>query len=126
MIARMFLCATIAVVMASGQPANAADSARQLSGSEVTRRFSNMELTDEAHWAYVFARAGKLTLYSLGKKTTGHWRLASNKLCMNEGPSEELQCYSVWSYGSGLELRPDQETSPPLFGVLMKQRKDDL
>ena len=126
MIDRIFLAVTIAVVMAAGQPASAADAARQLSGSEVARRFSGMELTDEAHWAYVFARAGMLTLYSLGKKTTGHWHVDSNKLCMSEGQNALLQCYAVWISGTDVELRPGQEASPPLSGVLMKQKKHNL
>ena len=126
MIDRIFLGVTMAVVMAAGQPANAADAARQLSGSEVARRFSGMELTDEAHWAYVFAGAGMLTLYSLGKKTTGHWRVDNNELCMSEGRTAGLQCYAVWISGADVELRPSQEASPRLSGVLMKPRKHNL
>ena len=126
MIDRMILGVMTAVVMAAGQPASAADAARQLSGGEVTRRFSGMELTDEAHWAYVFAGAGILTLYSLGKKTTGHWRVDNNELCMSEGQNARLQCHAVWISGTDVELRPSQEASPPLSGVLMKQRTHNL
>jgi hypothetical protein len=38
----------------------AADAYHRVKGREIAARFTGMELTDEVHWAYVFAKGGHL------------------------------------------------------------------
>lgn len=79
---RMVLAA--AALTATMIPAEAADSFRQLKGSEIKARFAGTELTDEAHWAYVFGRDGRTTSFSLGKQGSGTWRVGKDELLRRE------------------------------------------
>ncbi|MBA3520275.1 MAG: hypothetical protein H0T75_22150 [Rhizobiales bacterium] len=84
--------------------AGAAETFRQLKGSEIAARFKGMEFTDdEVHWAYVFDRSGRLSSFSMGKKGTGAWRVEKDKLCLDRG--SEQGCYEVWTSSRNAQLR---------------------
>ena len=97
--------------------AGAAETFRQLKGSEIAARFKGMEFTDEVHWAYVFDQTGRLSSFSMGKKGTGTWRVEKDKLCFDRG--SEQGCYEVWMSGRNAQLR---QPGSDLFeeGVLQK------
>jgi hypothetical protein len=54
--------------LAVGQITEAAEKFQKLSGSQIRARLAGMEISDEAHWADVFAANGTLTSYSMGHK----------------------------------------------------------
>ena len=54
-----------------GPPVEAAEKFQKLSGPQIRARLVWMEITDEAHWADVFAANGTLTSYSMGRKNAG-------------------------------------------------------
>ena len=60
--------------------ARAAGTFRMLKGSEIRATLAGMELTDEVHWAYVFARSGTLTIYSMSRKIAGRWSVQQDQL----------------------------------------------
>ena len=78
-----------------------------------------MEITDEAHWADVFAANGMLTSYSMGRKKSGKWHVQKDELCIDRG-EDNGGCYQVWLSGRKVELRREGSTLP-LEGVLQKQ-----
>ena len=77
-----------------------------------------MEITDEAHWADVFAANGALTSYSMGRKSTGKWHVQKDTLCIDRG-QDDGGCYQVWLSGKKVELRREG-SSLPMEGVLQR------
>ena len=98
----------------------AADAFHALKGSEIRTRFAGMELTDSVHWAYVFARDGRTTSFSMGKPGAGTWRIQKDELCFAGGPGVP-GCYQVWMSGQSIQLR--REGSIPEEGTLHKPGK---
>ena len=115
------LAAIAAVVggIVLGPFADAAEKFQKLSGSQIRAKLGGMEITDEAHWADVFAANGTLTSYSMGRKSTGKWSVQKDELCIDRG-ADDGGCYQVWLSGRKVELRRDG-SSLPLEGVLQKQ-----
>jgi hypothetical protein len=109
----------IASVLVFQASAGAAEKFQKLSGPQIRAKLAGMEITDEAHWADVFAANGTLISYSMGRKITGKWSLQRNELCIERG-SDEGGCYQVWLSGRKVELRREA-SSLPLEGVLQKQ-----
>jgi hypothetical protein len=72
MIARLksvpVLHAALALWLVFTTAASAGEPFRQISGKEITRRFSGQEFTDEVHWTYVFLRGGRLSSVSMGMR----------------------------------------------------------
>jgi hypothetical protein len=118
---KRFRVATAAVlcVLAVGQDVAAADKFQKLSGLQIRAKLAGMEITDEAHWADVFAANGTLTSYSMSRKSTGKWHVQKDELCIDRGP-DDGGCYQVWLSGKKVELRREG-SSLPLEGVLQKQ-----
>ena len=114
--------AFITCIVLSGIGANnaAADTFRQLKGREIASRFTGMELTDEVHWAYVFDKGGRLNSFSMGKASTGSWKVDRNELCLDR-PPDEPHCYEVWVSGQNVQLR--REPDLPDEGILQKPQK---
>ncbi|WP_374788975.1 hypothetical protein [Brucella oryzae] len=83
---------------------HAEDAFRMLKGREIGAKLTGMELTDDVHWALVFGRGGSLTSYSMGRKTTGRWKVQQDQLCLDEA-DEAPRCYAVWHLGKTLQLR---------------------
>ena len=82
-----------------------------------------MEITDEAHWADMFAANGTLTSYSMSRKTTGKWRVQKDDLCIDRSEDDGGGCYQVWLAGrKKIELRREG-SSLALQGVLQKGRE---
>jgi hypothetical protein len=98
---RILACAG---VLAAAAPAAADDAFRRLTGRDITARIAGMEFTDDVHWADVFDHSGSLTSYSMGKKTTGTWRVDHDGLCLTR-ERQEPQCFQVWVAGNAVELR---------------------
>src|SRR5438105_15939266 len=92
---------------------------QKLSGAQIRARVAGMEITDEAHWADVFAANGMLTSYSMGRKKSGKWHVQNDELCIDRG-NEDGGCYQIWLSGKKVELRR-AGSSLPLEGVLQKQ-----
>jgi len=109
----------IAGVLAFQASVEAAEKFQKLSGPQIRGKLAGMEITDEAHWADVFAANGTLTSYSMGRKSTGKWTLQKDELCIDRG-SDDGGCYQVWLSGRKVELRREG-SSLPLEGVLQKQ-----
>ncbi len=86
---------------------HAEDAFRMLKGREIGAKLTGMELTDDVHWALVFGRGGSLTS-SMGRKTTGRWKVQQDQLCLDEA-DEAPRCYAVWHLG-----KPSSYASPAL------------
>ena|SRR5262245_6216040 len=117
---RLALAAT-AVLCAIAVPSRAqpAEKFQRLTGAQIQARLAGMEITDEVHWADVFAADGTLTSYSMGRKSNGKWRVQKDELCIDRG-KDDGGCYQVWLAGKQVELRREGSTMPR-EGVLQKQ-----
>jgi hypothetical protein len=113
-LATAVLCA-IAVEAA----AQSAEKFQRLTGTQIQARLVGMEITDEVHWADVFAANGTLTSYSMGRKSGGKWHVQKDELCIDRG-KDDGGCYQVWLAGKKVELRREGSTLP-LEGVLQRQ-----
>ena len=71
---------------------------QKLSGSQIRAKLAGMEITDEVHWADVFAPNGTVTSYSMERKSTGTWRVQKDELCIDRG-KDDGGCYQVWLSG---------------------------
>src|SRR5262249_47207877 len=92
---------------------------QKLTGAQIQARLAGMEITDETHWADVFAADGTLTSYSMGRKSNGKWRVQKDELCIDRG-KDDGGCYQVWLAGKKVELRREGSTLTR-EGVLQKQ-----
>ena len=99
--------------------AQSAEKFQRLTGTQIQARVAGMEITDEVHWADVFAANGTLTSYSMGRKSSGKWRVQKDELCIDRG-KDDGGCYQVWLAGKKVELRREGSTLPR-EGVLQKQ-----
>ena len=99
--------ATLALIASlCGGQTLAAETFRQIRGPEIPARFAGMEMTDEVHWAKVFAKDGTYVSFSLGTKSKGKWRVEKNELCIDRSKSsEDNWCYEVWMSGKNVQLR---------------------
>jgi hypothetical protein len=114
LLATAVLCAI--TVQSRAQPA---EKFQKLTGTQIQARLAGMEITDEVHWADVFAANGTLTSYSMGRKSNGTWRVQKDELCIDRG-KEDGGCYQVWLSGKKVELRREGSTLPR-EGILQKQ-----
>ena len=101
--------------------AEGAEKFQKISGSQIKARLAGMEITDEVHWADVFAANGTLTSYSMSAKKTGKWYVQKDDLCIDRGTDNDgAICYQVWLAGKNIELRREG-SNIPFEGVLQKQ-----
>ena len=121
---RFRLAAALGFAAAAGMVCLAADAAekfQKLGGSQIRSRLAGMEITDEVHWADVFAANGTLTSYSMRAKKTGKWYVQKDDLCIDHGTDDEgAICYQMWLAGKNVELRREG-SNIPFEGVLQKQ-----
>src|SRR5882672_9217504 len=89
------MAATVLYVMALGPQVEAAEKFQKLTGAQIQARVAGMEITDETHWADVFAANGTLTSYSMGRKSNGKWHVQKDELCIDRG-KDDGGCYQVW------------------------------
>jgi len=82
----------VALAVLCGTTADAVERMRALQGSEITKKFTGMEFTDDVHWAYVFERGGSLNVFSMGSAGTGSWRVHKDELCLNRGKRDATPC----------------------------------
>jgi hypothetical protein len=115
-------CGFIAIVsvLIFTVPAVAADKFRKLKNNEIRAKLAGMEITDEVHWSELYNRDGTLTVYSMGKKTTGKWLAKGDQLCLDDA-AQNLGCKEVWLSGNKVEFRHPGSTLP-FEGILQKQR----
>ena len=99
--------------------AQSAEKFQRLTGAQIQTRLAGMEITDEVHWADVFTANGTLTSYSMGRKSSGKWRVQKDELCIDRG-QDDSGCYQVWLPGKKVELRREGSTLPR-EGILQKQ-----
>src|SRR5262249_19746675 len=92
------LTATALCAVALGTGVAAGEEVQKLNGTQIQARLAGMEITDEVHWADVFAANGTLTSYSMGRKSNGTWRVQKNELCIDRG-KDDGGCYQVWLSG---------------------------
>src|SRR5262245_8900643 len=80
----------ILLLLATFADANGAsqDKFQKLSGPQIRAKLLGMEITDEAHWADVFAVNGTLTSYSMSRKKAGTWRVQKDELCIDRGDDD--------------------------------------
>ena len=115
----LVVTAAVIQILLLSLAADAAEKFQKLSGSQIKVRLAGMEITDEVHWADVFATDGTLTSMSMGRRSTGKWRVQKDELCIDRG-ADNSNCYQVWLSGKNVELRREGSTIP-LEGVLQKQ-----
>jgi hypothetical protein len=99
--------------------ANSAEKFHKLSGPQIRAKFTGMEMTDNTHWADVFAGNGDLTSYSMGKKKTGKWRVDKDQICVERGENEG-GCYEVWLSGKNVEFRREGLPAAAFESVLQR------
>jgi len=114
----LFTNAALCVLAVVAQ-AESAEKFQRLTGAQIQARLAGMEITDETHWADVFAANGILTSYSMGQKSSGKWRVQKDELCIDRG-KDDGGCYQVWLSGRKVELRREGSTLP-MEGILQKQ-----
>jgi hypothetical protein len=114
----MLATATLCSIAAESQ-AESAEKFQKLTGAQIETRLAGMEITDEVHWADVFAGNGTLTSYSMGRKSSGKWRVQKDELCIDRG-KDDSGCYQVWLAGKKVELRREG-SNLPREGILQKQ-----
>jgi hypothetical protein len=114
----MLATATLCSIAAESQ-AESAEKFQKLTGAQIEARLAGMEITDEVHWADVFAGNGTLTSYSTGRKSSGKWRVQKDELCIDRG-KDDSGCYQVWLAGKKVELRREG-SNLPREGILQKQ-----
>jgi hypothetical protein len=114
----MLATATLCSIAAESQ-AESAEKFQKLTGAQIEARLAGMEITDEVHWADVFAGNGTLTSYSMGRKSSGKWRVQKDELCIDRG-KDDSGCYQVWLAGKKVELRREG-SNLPREGILQKQ-----
>src|SRR6266550_4642270 len=111
----------IAILCAIATRAESAEKLQRFTGAQIQARVAGMEITDEVHWADVFAANGTLTSYSMGRKKTGKWYVQKDELCIDRGTDDEgAICYQMWLAGNKVELRREG-SNLPFEGVLQKQ-----
>ena len=115
-----FLATAVLCAIALEMRAESAEQLQRLTGAQIQARLAGMEITDEVHWADVFAANGTLTSYSMGRKSNGKWSVQKDELCIDRGKEDEGRCYQVWLAGKKVELRREGSTLP-LEGVLQRQ-----
>ena len=113
------LAAAVLCAIAVEARAESTEKFQRLTGAQVQARLAGMEITDETHWADVFAANGTLTSYSMGRKSSGKWRVQKDELCIDRG-KDDGGCYQLWLAGKKVELRREGSTLP-LEGVLQRQ-----
>src|SRR5215217_2332882 len=94
-----------------------AESLRRLGGSEIAVRFKGKEFTDQVHWALTFDKGGRLNSFSMGRASTGRWRIEKDELCLDR-ENNDSRCYEVWASGGTVQLRREPEL--PEEGILQK------
>jgi len=114
------MAAALALIVLLVASALAADAFRRLGSKDIATRLTGMELTDDVHWAYVLERGGRVRSFSMGRASTGSWRVDKDELCIHR-PPDELRCYEVWVSGQRVELR--SEPAIPEEGILRKPQK---
>ncbi len=85
--------------------AAAAENAQKLSGSQIRAKFAGMQLTDQVHWRYVYARDGTLRSYSMGTKKVGKWAVEKDELCLYLKEPDD-GCFEVSLSGNRIEMKP--------------------
>ena len=116
-------CAVIAIAagLIATTAADAADSFRKLTPSEIRSKVSGMEIEDVGeHWAEQYMRNGSLKAFALDKLTTGKWRVQNGELCVEIGPLDS-GCGEVWMSGNEIEFRGEGPRQG-LQGILEKQQ----
>src|SRR5256885_14472246 len=103
--------AAIIGVLTFGPPVEAAEKFQKLSGPQIRAKLAGMEITDEAHWADIFAANGTLTSYSMSRKKSGKWHVQKDELCIDRG-ADDVGCYQVWLSGRKVELRREGSSLP--------------
>ena len=83
----------------------AAENVQKLSGAQIRSKFAGMQLTDEAHWRYVYDRDGRLRSYSMGTKKVGKWAIEKDELCLYLKEPDD-SCYEVSRAGERIEMKP--------------------
>jgi hypothetical protein len=91
-------------LLASVSSGHTAEKFQKLSGSQIRAKFIGMEMTDNVHFADVFAANGGLRTYSMGHKKDGKWRVEKDELCVDRG-KDDGGCYQVWISGKNVEFR---------------------
>jgi hypothetical protein len=85
--------------------AAAAENSQKLSGSQIRANFTEMQLTDEVHWRYVYDRDGTLRSYSMGTKKVGKWAIEKDELCLYLQEPDD-GCFKVSLSGKRIEMKP--------------------
>src|SRR5206468_10706983 len=100
---RIIAAATVASIAVEVSALGANDSQKR-SGGQIRAKFTGMQLTDEVHWRYVYARDGTLKSYSMGTKKVGKWAVEKDELCLYLGETDDGY-YEVLVSGKSVEMK---------------------
>jgi hypothetical protein len=116
-------CAVVVFVstLSATTLAQAADTFRKLTASEIKSKISGMEIEDVGeHWAEQYMRDGSMKVFAMGKFTTGKWRVQNGEVCVELAPLDS-GCGEVWISGNQIEFRGEGPRQG-LEGILQKQQ----
>jgi hypothetical protein len=105
-------------LLAADVNCEAAEKFQKLSGSQIRAKLTGMEMTDNVHFADVFAANGGLRTFSMGHKKDGKWRVEKDELCVDRG-KDDGGCYQVWISGKNVEFR-HEGLAASLEGILQR------
>ena len=75
---------------------------KHLNGGQIRQAFVGKKFTDEVHFGYAYKADGSTEGMSMGKKHTGKFVIADNRLCVTDRFGEI--CYDVWKKGPEVRL----------------------
>lgn len=85
-------------------PAVGAGSMQRVADKQIRALFTGMEFTDEESLAMVFNRDGTLSIFAMGSRSTGRWRIDKGMLCLvRDEPGE--RCFEVRMADKNVQLK---------------------
>ena len=93
------LLATAALAAETAPPGFA-----KLNSAQIRQAFVGRTLTDEVHFTLRYRAGGVFDGMSMGKKASGKWRVADDRLCETENSAET--CYAIWKKAGDVTLIP--------------------
>lgn len=78
---------------------------KMLPGAAIRQAVTGHELTDGVHWSWKFKSGGRLLAEENGRRSTLHWHVDGDELCIDAGYGD--RCHTVSRQGQSLQLWRD-------------------
>ena len=104
------LCLAVCVVSLT-IPAQAAETYRKLSDSEIKAKLSGMEMS-EPHSSEQYMRDGTARIVTMGRRITAKWKVKDGKLCIEAPKADDSRCKEVWRSGGKYQFRVEGDPVP--------------